>query len=41
MAAPDFSDRVASIPFTYIATKALPSNLRDGDWPAEFFETNE
>jgi hypothetical protein len=39
MAAPDFSDRVASIPFTYVATEDLPSNLRDGDWPAEFFES--
>src|SRR6266480_5968613 len=38
MAGPDFAKDVANIPWTYIPTLDLPSNLREGDWPADFIE---
>ena len=38
MASPDFSQRVSKIPSIYIPSEQLPRNLRNGDWPSDFFE---
>lgn len=38
MNTPDYPESVAEYPYEAIPTEALPSSIRDGAWPKEFFD---
>jgi hypothetical protein len=33
-----YAERVGVIPYTFVPTKELPTNLRNGSWPTEFYD---
>lgn len=38
MDTPDYPEQVSATPYEWIATDALPSSIRDGVWPKEYFD---
>ncbi|HEX5319416.1 MAG TPA: hypothetical protein VFW46_09675 [Stellaceae bacterium] len=37
----DYPEEVATIPYEWVPKEALPSSIRDGLWPSNFFDTAE